>query len=110
MPDTEDFQELIDTEFPVVEPVVEPAAELVFAAEPAVVVFERRYVSDVELQEELTRIADGARIQQRVTVTGEVTDVFVNGGNFAPGRARWVQTNGYDPVEKQAVELAAALQ
>ena len=92
----------VDAEFPAAEPVV--------AAEPAVVVVERRYVTDVELQEELTRIADGVRIQQRVSVNGEVTDVFVNGGNYAPGRARWVQTNGYDPVEKQAAELAALLQ
>lgn len=101
----------VQTDLPVTDVDAEfPAAELIFAAEPVSVISERRFVTDVELQEELTRIADGARIQQRVTVTGEVTDVFVNGGNYAPGRARWVQTNGYDPVEKQAAEVAASLQ
>lgn len=89
-------------------------AEAEFAEPERVIVLPepapRRYVDDVELQEELTRVADGARIQQRVMVAEGVTDVFVNGGNFAPGRARWVQMNGFDPVEKQAAELAASLQ
>ena len=70
---------------------------------------ERRMPSDVEIQLAVEKIAKGLRVQVRSTV-GEVTDTFIVGGDYAPGRARWVQTKAYDSADKQAAELAASLQ
>jgi hypothetical protein len=51
----------------------------------------RRLPSDEEIQEQVSKIALGLRVQVRSTV-GEVTDTFIVGGDYAPGRSRWVQT------------------
>lgn len=59
------------------------------------------YVSDVELQAELDVVMPGARVLQRTTQT-VVTDVFINGGNYAPGQSRWVQTPTLSTAAKQA--------
>jgi hypothetical protein len=69
----------------------------------------RRIPTDIEMQEAVSAIALGLRIGARST-NGEITDTFINGGDFAPGRSRWVQTNAYDSAEVQAAQLAASLQ
>lgn len=84
--------------------------DAVFAAGDLVAVdVPRRLSSDEEIQTELSKIALGLQLRTRCT-TGEVTDSFVNGGDFAPGRLRWVQTKAFDSAAKQAAELAASLQ
>lgn len=65
--------------------------------------------SDIEIQEELNKIALGLKLHVRSTNDG-ITDSFVIGGDYAPGRSRWVQTKAFDSAEKQAAELAASLQ
>lgn len=59
------------------------------------------YVTDTELQAELDVVMPGARVLQRTTQT-VVTDVFINGGNYAPGQSRWVQTPTLSTAAKQA--------
>lgn len=83
--------------------------DVVLAVGDLVAVMPRRLPSDEEIQAELSKIALGLQLRTRCT-TGEVTDSFVNGGDFAPGRSRWVQTKAFDSAEKQAAELAASLQ
>lgn len=59
------------------------------------------YVTDAELQAELDVVMPGARVLQRAAQT-VVTDVFINGGNYAPGQSRWVQTPTLSTAAKQA--------
>lgn len=72
-------------------------------------VTERHFPTDDEIQAAVSAIALGLRVQVRST-NGEVTDTFIVGGDYAPGRSRWVQTKAFDSATKQAAELAAALQ
>lgn len=107
---------VFDEEDPFAEaPAVEPEREVfsrgIILPEPVgapVVEEPRRMPSDDELQEELSKIALGIKLRMRSTV-GDVSDSFVVGGDYAPGRQRWVQTRAYDSAVKQAAEMAAAL-
>jgi hypothetical protein len=63
----------------------------------------RRIPTDEEVQAELEKI----RVR---STNGGVTDTFIVGGDYAPGRQRWVQTNAFDSAAKQAADLAASLQ
>jgi hypothetical protein len=69
----------------------------------------RRIPTDEEVQAELEKIALGLKVRVRST-NGGVTDTFIVGGDYAPGRQRWVQTNAFDSAAKQAADLAASLQ
>lgn len=85
---------------------VREAAEAETAAKTAL---PPRMPTDLEVQEALTRIAHGIVIRVRSTA-GPMTDTFVAGGDYAPGRQRWVQTPAFDSAEKQAEAIAASLQ
>lgn len=65
--------------------------------------------SDVEVQAEIDVVAPGAYFRNRCSVTPEVTDTFVVGGVFAPGRQRWVQTKVFDSARAQAEAIRDAL-
>jgi hypothetical protein len=65
--------------------------------------------TDAEVQAEVSKIADGLKISHRFTV-GNVTDTYLIGGDYAPGRARWVQTDARASAAEQAAALAASLQ
>jgi hypothetical protein len=88
---------------------VESVAAVVAPADtPLIVEGPPRIPTDEEIQEELSKIALGIRLSVRST-NGGVTDTFVVGGDFAPGRSRWVQTRAFDSAAKQAAEIADTL-
>lgn len=51
----------------------------------------------------------GAFIIKSEQLSASATDVYVNGGTFAPGRCRWIRVNPSDAAATQAAAIRAGL-
>jgi len=64
------------------------------------------FSTDVEVQLALDQFMPGVRLGQRCNL-GPAIDVFVDGGDYAPGCSRWVQVPSGATAQEEAALIKA---